>query len=334
MDNPTIGQWYWPRLLCFFLLATWLGGQFPARAAEESFADWLLALQTEAKQEGISEATLTAALTGVEPLPRVLELDRRQPEFGKGLEEYLQLAVSERQAKKGWFKLQGNSPLVRGIGRKYGVPATILVALWGIETNYGLLQGDFPVFAALATLAHDPRRSGYFRGELLAALHLLEDKKLPLAKMQGSWAGAMGGLQFMPTVVKECAVDEDGDGAVDIWRSLPDLFATGGNFLAKSGWKNGQGWGLEVRLPPAFDRDGAVGSEQAKPVSKWVQAGVTPLKKDALVGPDPQATLLIPDKNSERAFLVFDNYQVLLKWNRSDNFALAVGLLADQIGAM
>lgn len=324
---------YWPGLLCFFLLATWLGGQFPAQAAEESFAEWLAALQNEAKQEGIGEATLTAALAGVEPLPRVLALDRQQPEFSKGLEEYLQLAVSERQAKKGWFKLQGNSPLLRGLGRKYGVPAALLVALWGIESNYGLLQGDFPVIGALATLAHDPRRSAYFRGELLAALHLLEDKKLPLAKMQGSWAGAMGGLQFMPSVVKEYAVDEDGDGAVDIWRSLPDFFATGGNFLAKSGWKNGQGWGLEVKLPPAFDR-AAVAPEQQKPVSKWVQAGFAPLKKDALVGPDPEATLLIPDKNSERAFLVFANYQVLLKWNRSDNFALAVGLLMDQIGAM
>lgn len=332
MKNNGKGRGRWLPGVIFFFLGCW-AWVAAAMAAEADFATWLAAFETEAKGAGISAATLDSALAGVTPLPRVLELDRQQPDFTKGLEEYLQLAVSERQAKKGWFKLQGNSPLLRDIGRRHGVPAALLVALWGLESNYGLLQGDFPVFPALATLAHDPRRSEYFRGELLAALHLLEEGKLARAKMQGSWAGAMGGLQLMPSVVRECAVDEDGDGAFDIWRSLPDLFATGANFLKKSGWKNGQGWGLEVRLPATFDR-ALVGKENRRPLSQWLRAGAAPVKKDAVAGPDLQAVLLIPEEKGERAFLLFDNYEVLLQWNRSHNFALAVGLLADQISSM
>ncbi len=301
----------------------------PARAATD-FDNWLQGVVAEARQNGISERVIEQALDDLTPIPRVIELDRSQPEFTLTFEQYVQRVVPAGRIKRGRALYDSHRDMLDEIGAAYGVQPPYIVALWGIETDFGRLTGGFEVVPALATLAYDGRRGEYFRGELMHALTILDEGHIDADSMSGSWAGAMGQCQFMPSSFVKYAVDFDGDGRRDIWSTPADVFASAANYLASEGWKGDERWGRQVRLPADLD-DGLLGLETRKPLAEWRDLGV----RRADGGPLPvvagmEGSLLWPDGDG-RAFIVYDNFRTLLRWNRSNYFALAVGLLADAI---
>ncbi len=317
-------------------LALVLGAVLPMAAAapgalanSQDFESWLMDLRREAQAKGITPRTLDEALTGVRPIDRVLELDRRQPEFTLTFRDYLARVVNDARVEKGRRLLEENRALLERIGRKYGVQPRFIVALWGIESDYGRLTGGFPVIAALATLAFDGRRSAFFRQELLNALRIIDEGHISAAAMTGSWAGAMGQSQFMPSSFLSFAVDYDGDGRRDIWTSLPDVFASIANYLSRSGWSEELTWGRPVSLPPNFPSDQA-GLSVRKTLAEWNAQGVRKLDGSPLPARDLLASVIRPG-DGEDAFLAYDNYRVIMKWNRSQFFATAVGTLADRL---
>jgi len=308
-------------------------GPNPARAADASveFSVWLADLRAEALGQGISPAILDAALEGVEPIPRVIELDRSQPEGTLTFQQYMERVVPNSRVAKGRKKLAENAAALDAVYKVYGVQPRFIVALWGIETNFGQYTGGFSVIASLATLAHDGRRSAYFRGELLNALRILDEGHIAPDAMMGSWAGAMGQSQFMPSSFVNFAVDFDGDGRRDIWTTKLDVFGSASNYLAKSGWRGDQTWGRKVTLPSNFDNSLA-NLKITKTLAAWQKLGVrrangNDLPRVAGMG----ASLVFPGGEGGPAFLVYNNYKTVLKWNRSTYFAMAVGHLADRI---
>lgn len=316
-------------LLLLVLLAL-LGGS-RAGAEERDFGAWLAAFRSEAAAQGISGKTLSAALDGLEPLPRVVELDRSQPEFTLTLEEYLTRVVSDRRVALGRKLLRENRGLLRRVHSKYPVQPRFLVALWGIETDFGRLKGAFPAVQALATLAFDGRRSAYFRGELLDALRILEAGHVSVAGMTGSWAGAMGQTQFMPSSFLRYAVDFDGDGKADLWNNRADALASAANYLVGSGWVDGQIWGRAVRVPERVG-PGLEGLETRRRLREWQALGVRRADgRDLPASPDLQASLIRVGEGKGRTYLVYDNYRAILTWNRSHLFGIAVGTLADRL---
>lgn len=306
--------------------------QGPALAQEQpgaNFDQWLDGLRQEALTRGISSATLDRAFRNVAPIDRVLELDRRQPEFSQSFWSYLDRAISDARVDKGKALLVQHAALLGRIEARFGVQPRFLVAFWGLETNFGEHLGGFPVIGALATLAHDPRRSDFFRAELLAALSILEAGDIDPQTMMGSWAGAMGQPQFMPTTFVRYATDGDGDGHRDIWTSLPDVFASASNFLKNLGWDGQQTWGREVVLPAGFDIELA-DLKIRKPVSAWQDLGVRRPGGGPLPSADFEASIVLPAGASGPAFLVYGNFRAILGWNRSILYAVAVGHLADR----
>jgi membrane-bound lytic murein transglycosylase B len=302
-----------------------------ANANPTDFQTWVETLKSEAFSKGIKRETLDRAFEGVQPLPRVIELDRKQPESTMTFAKYKQNVVTQDRVNKGRQFYQDNRQLLDGIAKQYGVPAQYIVALWGIETSYGENTGGFGVIPALATLAYDGRRSGYFRGELMNALRILDQGHINLENMRGSWAGAMGQNQFMPSSFIAYAADGNGDGRRDIWTSLPDVFASTANYLSESGWKNELKWGREVSLPPGM-LDKNLGLENVKFMSDWRDLGVTlPNGTQLPVIEKTKASIVMPDGKDGPAFLVYDNYRVIMKWNKSIYFATSVGILADRI---
>lgn len=301
----------------------------PLSAAEKkTFPEWLSELKSEATAQGISPQVLAEAFADVELLPRVIELDRRQPELTQTLTQYLHARVTPKRIENGQKMLRRYPTWLGRIERQYQIPRQYIVALWGIETNYGQYSGNFPVISSLVTLAYDGRRSAYFRQELLTVLWLLEQKKIKLDLLEGSWAGAMGQCQFMPSSFHRFAVNADG-GYTDIWSSIPDVFASAANYLKQSGWQPDQRWGQQVSVPAGFNSSLA-GLRQALPVSRWRELGIKPNGRSKLPELDQQASLLI-DPAGGPAYLVYDNFRVLLKWNRSTSFAIAVGTIADNL---
>jgi membrane-bound lytic murein transglycosylase B len=318
-------------MIAVMMLTGLLAPVAAATAAEKPFAEWLVELRAEALERGIQPATLDAALAGVEPIPRVIELDRSQPEFTLTFAQYRERVVPRSRIEMGRQRLADHRELLEEIGRQYGVQPRFIVALWGIETDFGRLTGGFPVIASLATLAHDGRRSSYFRGELLNALQILDEGHISPEEMKGSWAGAMGQSQFMPSSFLNFAVDYDGDGRRDIWNSRADVFASAANYLARSGWRADQTWGRPVRLPAGFDQSLA-GLDTRKPIGQWQALGVRRADGSSLPARQLSASIIIPDEgNPQEAFMVYENFRTTLKWNRSNYFALAVGLLSDAI---
>lgn len=305
-----------------------------ACAAQEAppFGEWLAELRAEAAAAGISDAVLDAALQGAARLPRVVELDRRQPEGVLSAAEYLRRVVPAQRAETARARLAAHRALLDEVAARYGVQPRFIVALWGIETDFGRRMGTFNVIAALATLAHDTRRSAFFRAELLAALRILEDGHIAPGAMLGSWAGAMGQCQFMPTSFTSYAVDYDGDGRRDIWGTLPDVFASIANYLANAGWRGDQTWGRGVLLPEGFD-DSLVGRKTIRSIGEWQALGVRRLDGSDLPTRQLPASILRPDGPGAAAYMVYGNFRAARRWNPSDKFALAVGLLADRIGA-
>jgi len=303
----------------------------PVSAADgDGFQKWLTDFQQQAVAQGISREVVAKFFSGVTYNPKVIKLDRHQPEFHLSFAQYLNRTVSPRRIEKGRKLYKDNKALLHEITARYGVPPGILLALWGIETDFGRITGNFSVIGALATLSYDPRRSDFFTRELMAALRLLDRGYLSPANLQGSWAGALGYLQFLPTVLLNYGVDYDNDGTIAIWQPGGDLFASGSNYLRASGWQRGWRWGREVELPTGLNKE-VFGLSQKKSLREWQGLGARALGGDDLPSAQLAASLIQPDKESKRYFLVYENFRVLLVWNRSNYYALAVGLLADKI---
>ena len=303
----------------------------PAQAETLSFARWLEDLRQDALRHGVSAATLDSALSGIKPIARVIELDRKQPEFTLTFRQYQERVVPKARVEKGKRKLSENRTLLEKIGKKFGVQPRFIVAFWGIETGFGRITGGYPVIAALTTLAFDGRRGAYFRRQLLDALTILDQGHIDIARMVGSWAGAMGQCQFMPSSFLAYAVDFDGDGRKDIWNSKEDVFASAANYLSRSGWRDDQTWGRPVKLPQPFDLYLA-DLKLRKRLSEWQRMGVRRANGADLPKRDLMASVVLAEGPAGPAFVVYNNYRAILKWNRSTFFAVAVGSLADRIG--
>ncbi len=298
--------------------------------AAPDFKSWLDDFRKQAAAQGISQTTLDAALTDLQPIGKLLEYDRKQPEFVDTFLDYLNKRVNDIRLRNGIAATQQNAVLLADVERRYGIPAKYLASFWGLETNYGAYMGGTPVVAAMATLAYDARRTDFFRGQLLDALRIIDKGQLGNADLTGSWAGAMGHMQFIPSTYLAYAVDGDGDGRVDVRNSLPDAMHSAANYLRQAGWHPGEEWGLEVAVPAGFDLTSA-GLDREKPLSTWGLLGLR--RPDGSPLPDGYrpASLLLPQGLSGPAFLVTRNFRVILDWNRSVNYAIAVGHLADRL---
>ena len=311
----------------FLLLA--LLATLPAHA-EMSFDAWLADFRQEAAERGISDATLDAALTGIEPVERVVALDRGQPEFLQTFTVYLSRRVTAVRVGQGRALLQEHAALLDEVERQHGVPKSVLVAFWGLETHYGKVMGSLNIPVSLATLAYDGRRSKFFRSQLLDALRIIDAGHVSAAGMTGSWAGAMGHMQFMPSTFRAHAVDGDGDGRIDLWQSLPDAMHSAANYLKKAGWRANEPVAIEVKLPQGFEWRRARISNRL-PVADWAAQGVRPAAGGALPVAAGGAAIVLPQGWQGPAFMVFDNFDVVMDWNRSLNYALAVAQLAQQV---
>jgi peptidoglycan lytic transglycosylase B len=309
------------------LLALVLPGA-AARAADLDFPTWLAGVRQEAIAQGLRPQSVARALEGVHQIPRVLELDQHQPETTLTFEQYIERVVTPTRMAQGRQHLDENRALLQQVSRRYGVQSRFILALWAIESDYGHGSGDFPVISSLATLAYDGRRSAYFRTELMAALKIVDQGLIRPEEMLGSWAGAMGQCQFMPSSYLRVAVSYKDDGRRDIWHRREDVFASIANYLARSGWKGDEGWGRRVLLPTGFDANLA-GMGNRKPLAEWQRLGIRALDGRDLVTREREAALILPDGPGGQALLVFDNFRATLKWNNSSFFAAAVGYLAD-----
>jgi membrane-bound lytic murein transglycosylase B len=303
------------------------------------FTAWLLDFSARARAAGISESTLRAAsldeatlragTSEVRHLPRLIELDRAQPEFTRSVWDYLDSAVSQQRVTRGRERLAQVRAELDAAAARYGVPAEVIGAIWGIESNFGGDVGSTPVIDALATLGFDGRREAWAREQLLGALKILQSGDIDRARLVGSWAGAMGQTQFIPSAFLAYAVDADGDGRRDLWASMADVAASTANFLARSGWQHGQPWGLEVQLPSGFD---PVRADDAlrQPASAWADEGVRTLDGSPL--PElTDASVFQPAGARGPAFLIGPNFRTILRYNNSTSYALAVGLLAQRL---
>ncbi len=300
-----------------------------APAVDESFEQCRATLRQNAAEEGFSDYILNDVIGDLKPLERVIQLDRRQPEFTESFAGYVQKRVSQYRIETGKRMLKEHATLLNNLTHEYGVPARYIVAFWGLETNFGSHKGKIEILNSIATLACDARRSTYFTRELFNVFSLLDDQRVQRNQLLGSWAGAMGHMQFMPTALKAYGKDGDGDGKLNVWDSLPDALTSAANYLQQIGWNKEEIWGRSVQLPKNF-AFGKVEFDTAYPLSYFKQLGITKTYHRPLPDYDIKAKLVLPSGHSGPAFLVYDNFSVIMKWNFSQNYALAVGLLADQ----
>jgi lytic murein transglycosylase len=298
-------------------------------ALQQRFAKWVMDFRPAARAAGISEATLRAAFDEVQYLPRVVELDRAQPEFTRTVWDYLDSVVTSQRVALGQEKLVQVRPEAEGAAARYGVPAENLVAIWGVESNYGTNYGSTSAIDALATLGFDGRREAWARRELLAALKILDSRDIDREHMIGSWAGAMGQTQFLPSSFLAYAVDADGDGRRDIWNSMADVMASTANFLSRSGWAAGEPWGVEVKLPAGFDF-GRADTATRQSSARWAAEGLQTVSGQPLPA-IAQGMILLPAGARGPAFLVGSNFHAILRYNNSTHYALAVGVLAQRL---
>ena len=299
-------------------------------AAQETFDEFLAGLRADARRQGVSEAMLDKALAGLQPNPKIIEFDRRQPEFTQTFWSYVDKRVTKGRVKRGRALLSKHRRLLAKVYRTYGVPPHYLVAFWGLESNFGGFKGNFGVIESLATLAYDERRSAFFRAQLIDALRILEQGHIAPDKMLGSWAGAMGHMQFIPSTFKRYAVDYDGDGRRNIWTNLPDVFGSAANYLSSIGWRKEETWGREVKLPEGFDLE-LTGLGTRRSVSEWARLGVRRSNGKRLPASQIKGAIVLPAGHRGPAFLVYENFRIIMKWNRSLLYAIAVGHLADRI---
>ena len=300
-----------------------------ALSQNQSFESWVEELRQEAMLLGLSEQTLLVLNDLEAPLERVLELDNSQPEFVQTFSRYLSLRVTPNQIRQGIDLMQEHKLLLDEVRRIYGVQPHYLVAFWAIESNYGRNTGGFSVLQALATLAFDPRRAEFFRQQLFIALQIIEDGHIQAEDMSGSWAGAMGQLQFMPNIFSRYGVDGDGDGKVDIWNSLPDIFHSAANFLSQSGWRGDERWGREVILPSDFDFN-LSGTLVSRSLEEWQQIGVRQVDGNPIPVTSMQGSVILPSGANGPAFLAYNNFKTTMIYNPSTFYALTVGHLADR----
>lgn len=298
-------------------------------SAQKPDSKWLTQFKSDALKAGISASTV-ALMDSVELVPKVIELDRKQPESTMTFEDYRGRVIKpERLAEGRRLWALHRDDIVRAAD-KYGVDPQFIVALWGVETHFGTRMGEFSIIPSLTTLALDGRRPKFFRAQLIEALRIIDRKDISLDDMKGSWAGAMGHCQFMPSTFATYAVDMDGDGRRDLWRSLPDVFGSAAHYLSKVGWKRSRGWGELVTLPEGFD-ESLLGRETKKTRAEWRKLGVLTSTGEALGGGSSPVSLIRPGKNSSKVFLVEGNFHVLLRWNNSEYFATVVSLLATEM---
>ncbi len=310
----------------------------PQTPPQLSFAEWLAAFRAEASAKGISDATLDAALTNLTPDPSVVEKDQTQPELTQTLDAYIASRLTPKVLASAAVMIRLQAPVLERVRRAYGVPPGVMIAVWGLESNFGQVMGSRPVIRSLATLAYDGHRP-LFRAELLEALMILDRKLVRLEDLKGSWAGAMGQPQFMPSSYRKFAVDFDGDGTANIWTSVDDVFASMANYLQQAGWTAGERWGREVDVPP--DGWDAIAAQvplrttgcrsrkemtEPRPLSEWRAMHVTFLGGTPPPVSDMPASLV---RGDHRAFLVYHNYEALLDYNCSNAYAVSVGLLSD-----
>lgn len=293
-----------------------------------TFDEWVEEFRREAVNNGISAQSLDRAFQSLRLEPSVITKDRKQPEFRRDFQSYIDNAINALRIKKAQKLMREHADLFNQIEQKYGVPANYLLAFWGMETNFGTAKGTYPTINVLATLAYDTRRPAFFRSELMHGVYLIQNG-LPAEKMIGSWAGAVGNFQFMPSTLRNFGIDHDGDGHVDLWNSLPDALASAANYLSMEGWDPAIGWGREVLLPKKFNWDLI---EQKRTLDEWLNEGIVwaddaPLKEPLSIS----AELFLPAGIHGPAFLMYSNFRVILKWNKSVLYAVSVGHLADRI---
>lgn len=296
------------------------------------FPAYVEQLKAQARANGISEATLNVAFANIHFVDRVIQADRNQLENKVTLDDYLAKVLTTNRIKQGKENYQRYKSRLSQVTARYGVPERYIVALWGMESSFGKIQGKEDVISALSTLAFEGRREAFFTKELMAALQIIQQGKVEDPQLKGSWAGAMGQSQFMPSSFLTYGADGDGDGKIDIWNNIDDVFASTANYLSTEGWKPGIGWGQEAQLPEGFNVALAgLKDNQAKTVAQWQQLGVTLIPGGKVVNSDLRAWVIIPDDVQGRAFLVYDNFRTLMHWNRSYYFAISIGMMAESI---
>lgn len=311
-----------------------LPGSEPSKSSGLTFDEWVQSFRKEALAKGIHAKVFDNAFKGVRFDPEVIDHNTAQPEHTRQVWEYLDSATSENRINTGKDKIALYRKELNKASAKYGVPAEIIAAIWGMESSYGQITGDINVISALATLAFDSPRAEFARTQLFAALEILQHGDITPARMTGSWAGAMGHTQFIPTTFQTHAVDGDGDGKRDLWGSLPDVFASTAHYISQSGWTAGKPWGYEVKLPKNFAYDQADPLVQ-KPLSEWAKLGVTRIDGGKLtrggLADSESAAIFIPGGYRGPAFVLLDNFRVILRYNNSTSYGLGVGHLSDRL---
>lgn len=311
-------------------IATGAAPATPAYGASAAFERWVEGVWPQARAKGVSSAMFRRAFKGVSPDPDVLKRAEHQPEFVKPVWDYLASAVSPERIANGREKLRRHGKLLAGIEARYGVDRHILLAIWGMETSYGAFRGKKNVIRALATLGYQGSRRKFGRSQLIAALQILQRGDVTPARMTGSWAGAMGHTQFIPTTYNAHAVDYTGDGRRDIWGSIADALASTANYLKVSKWRSGETWGYEVSLPRGFNH-ALSGRSTVKTLAQWQALGVVRAKGRAFPRPDDRASIILPAGAKGPAFAMLNNFRSILRYNNATSYALAVGHLADRI---
>jgi membrane-bound lytic murein transglycosylase B len=300
------------------------------RSYGSDFAVWLRDFRARAAAAGIGDPVLDRSLRGIEPSRKVIELDQRQAGGRSSFAAYRRRAISADRIGKGARLLLEHNATLERVRAQYGVSPAVIVALWGIESAFGSFTGGFPVIPSIATLAWEGRRRELFERELMSALEIVQRGDITPERMLGSWAGAMGQCQFMPSTYLAYAVDFEGDGRADIWSSVPDVHASIAHYLVRAGWERRFIWGREVAAPIGLNSS-VIGLERRLPLAEWHARGVRRADGGPLPDEPIEASLLRMDDGAGPSFLVYDNFRTLMVWNRSSYFALAVGLLADGI---
>ena len=296
----------------------------------DDFNQCINKMKVQASSGGFSDFIVNDVIPTLSPLKKVITLDQRQPEFSQSFADYLKLRLTNYHIEIGRKKLSEHKVLFDKLSKKYGVPAQYLVAFWGLETNFGRHKGKMSVLNSLATLACDERRSQYFTSEIFDLFHLIDNKTVTVAQLEGSWAGAMGHMQFMPSAFRKYAIDGNNDGKIDLWQSEDDALTSAANYLNSIGWREKERWGRQVNLPENFAFQ-KVEFDRFYSLAIFKRLGVTRADGKALSDYKIDAELVLPAGASGPAFLVYSNFNVIMKWNLSENYALSVGLLANLI---
>ena len=311
------------RFICLVFLTT------SVFASSHTFEDFLVQIRQMAIEQGVSKATVDKAFFQLSPRPEALKEDKKQPEFNQNFWTYVNKRVTQTRLNNGYDTLKQNSSLLNKTTQQYGVPTYVLVSFLGIESNYGYHTGNHNLIQSLATLAYDRRRSNFFTMELIELLKLIDKNKIPM-DAKGSWAGAMGAVQFMPTSVQAYGVDANKDGKIDLWNDKEDIYASAANFLKKNGWAKGEKWGREASIPKNFDYK-QTGLGIKKSVNDWAKLGVLRANGNRLPNSNMKASLIVPMGHRGPAFLVYRNFDVIMDWNHSLLYAISVGYLANRI---